>query len=61
MSAEYILSEGNPDVVLQGAVKIWFFEDSTRNMLDSQFGAERKRGQVNIADYCGPKPCDWPA
>src|SRR5262249_7446500 len=52
MSAEYILSEGNPDVVLcERGVRS--FEDSTRNMLDMS-AVPNVKGQSHLPIIVDP-------
>ena len=59
MSAEYILAEGNPNVVLcERGVRS--FEDSTRNMLDLSARAERQ-GAEPSADHRRSQPRHRPA
>ena len=59
MSAEYMLSEGNRQVILcERGIRT--FEDSTRNTLDLSVGAQHP-GPEPPADHRRPQPRDRPA
>ena len=59
MSAEYVLSEGNPDVVLcERGVRS--FEDSTRNMLDMS-AVPNVKGQSHLPIIVDPSHAHRPA